>query len=147
MQEVKGPDGIELGAKYQLRARGMVLKSHAIPGDATFTGEVSGKTFWYVRTDQLTKSKREIAKEQQEELYPPKPLPKRMIRRKSTPGSPYKYKQRLCRNKGCSKVLKRDQSIVCSEKCAADLKYNCLILLSTLGVTSEDYAYFLENGV
>jgi len=144
MSEVKGLEGIELSQKFIARIVNMTLAPHAIPGDATFTGEVSGKTFWYVRTDQLLKSKHVFAKEQSG-ISDPLPT-KRMLREKSAKGANYKYKQRLCRNKGCQKVLKRDQRIVCSTKCEIVLKYTCLTMLANLGITVEEYSHFLEHG-
>jgi len=126
----------------------MKLSRHAVPFDAAFAGEVSPETFWYVRTEQLTKSRYMLKKEAALEKYGSleKPIKKPMLRKNSTPGVNYSYKQRTCRNKGCHKVLKADQVVACSVKCKGDIVSTCMTLLSNLNVTSEDYDHFLEYG-
>lgn len=134
---------VELPLKFKHLICKMKLADHAVPGDATFYGEVSGRTFWYVRTEQLLISRSKFIKSERGVVTQNS---RKMLKERSAPGASYKYKQRTCRNKGCSKVLKRDQLIACSDKCVADLRYTCLTIISNLGITAEDYDNFLKYG-
>lgn len=106
----------------------MPKSEHAIPTDPSFSGEVSDSTFAPVLVDELTvlDVNRDIGSEK-------KSRPKKA-----------KIKRSVCKNKGCHKLLRKDQRVVCSPECRSELVTNCFKLLKELEISADEYSDYLR---